>query len=69
MTVGGFRNQRFTLKSGEIALAAPPDAHDAQLSNGPFEVELNAQIDTNSSAKQNQTLTPSANDQTGGLHP
>jgi hypothetical protein len=24
-----------SLKSGEIALAAPPDAHDAQLSNGP----------------------------------
>ena len=23
-------------KSGEIALAAPPDAHDAQLSNGPI---------------------------------
>ena len=25
-----------SLKSGEIALAAPPDAHDAQLSNGPI---------------------------------
>ena len=23
-------------KSGEIARAAPPDAHDAQLSNGPI---------------------------------
>ena len=25
-----------SLKSCEIALAAPPDAHDAQLSNGPI---------------------------------
>ena len=27
---------RHPLKSGEIARAAPPDAHDAQLSNGPI---------------------------------
>ena len=28
------------LKSGEIARTAPPDAHDAQLSNGPIRTSI-----------------------------
>ena len=37
MTGGwGDSEMRHPLKSGEIARTAPPDAHDAQLSNGPI---------------------------------
>ena len=32
----GDSEMRHSLKSGEIARAAPLDAHDAQLSNGPI---------------------------------